>query len=244
MADLLGVAPALFVPMVMVALVIGGLIYGRRHLSRVQRDTTDYQAGAIAQRLGLRLERGNPAQNLFVTGRMAEEVQHFDVRLAGQRNEVPVEIVYFRNVEHERGFLEVTIHQTWDVRLTARTTASFGHFEVCLRNPQAHNRVRPYFENPMPELRTGHPVTDRALRITGDNPAIATPLGELLAPLASLQYVHVVGEPGAISFLMSRGDGGRGNEMMGVGYGLYDADRILDVLTRIALTAEGRAPAA
>ncbi|GAB5543851.1 MAG: hypothetical protein RLO52_12320 [Sandaracinaceae bacterium] len=244
MSELLAVAPVVLFAGLMGVGVIAYLIYGQKHREGLQEQTKDYRAGALAERLGLQVVRGDPAQNLWVTGTGFSDVQHFDVRLSGQKNGVPVDIVYFRDVAHEKHSLrEMTIHSTWEVRLAAETNANFGHFEATIRNPKAYSRVRPFFDNPMPELQTGHPAVDQAFRLTGDNPAIAQALGPLLAPLTSLVYVHVVGAPGQVSFRLDRGDMGRGSELMGVAYGLYDAERILDVLSRIVLTAEGRAAA-
>jgi len=45
MADLLAMLPALFVPVLMIAFVIGMLFYRKAHLAKVQQDTADYQAG-------------------------------------------------------------------------------------------------------------------------------------------------------------------------------------------------------
>lgn len=240
MAELLGILPSVGFAALMVVGVVGFLIYSQKQRAQIQKDTANYQAGAIAQRLGMRLERGDPAQNLFVNSTLFETVK-IDAVLRGERHGVPIEIVYLKETWTETGVVYSTTTRKWEARLTARTPAQFGHFEVCMRQPQAYNAVRSFFSNPMPELPTGDPRTDSLLRVTGDNPPVAGALGPLLAPLTRLNYVHVIGRPGEISFLMSHCAGGRGLEMMGVGYGLHDADLILDVLTRIALTAEGRA---
>ena len=241
MADWIALAPSMLVPVVGIALVVGYMIYGHKQRAKTQADTTEYQAGAIAQKLGIGVERGDPNLNLFVPGKGGLQNQHYDVLLRGQRNGVPLEVVYFRQVTTEQGFMSVTRNRSWEARITARTDAAFGHFEATLRQPQQWNRTRTYFENPMQELRTGDARTDSLLRVTGDNPAIAPSLGALLAPLTSLNYVHVIGRPGEVSFLMSHSDAGKGNEMIGVGYALYDAVVISDVLTRIVLTAQGQA---
>lgn len=240
MSDLLAIAPGLIVPMVMVAAVAALLIYQQKQRAQISKDTAQYQAGALAQRLRMRIERGHPGTNLFFTGLTSLENQHFDVLLRGEHLGVPIELVFYRQVQREQGVFEVTVHREWDSRLTARTSASFGHFEVTLRHTQAYNRVRPYFENPMPEVPTGDPRTDSLLRVCTDNPAIAAHLGALLSPLTSMSYVHVIGRPGEVSFVMANCDAGRGNEMVGVGYALHDAERIYDVLARIVLAAEGR----
>ncbi|MCA9605630.1 MAG: hypothetical protein KC619_08555 [Myxococcales bacterium] len=240
MDQLLAIVPSISFAALMVVGVIGYMIYAQKHRAQIQKDTADYQAGAMAQRLGMRIERGDPHQNLFVNTQLFETAK-IDVALRGERHGVPIEIVYLKETWTETGIVSSTIHRKWEGRLTARTPAQFGHFEVSLRQPQSYNVVRSYFAHPMPELPTGDPRTDSLLRVTGDNPPIAGALGPLLAPLTRLNYVHVIGRPGEVTFLMSHCAGGRGLEMMGVGYALHDAELIFDVLTRIALTAEGRA---
>lgn len=240
MADLLAIVPSLGFAALMVVGVIGFLIYSQKRRGQIQKDTADYQAGAVAARLGMRVERGDPGQNLFVNAGLYETAK-IDAVLRGERHGVPIEIVYLKENWTETGILTTTLHRKWEGRLTARTPAQFGHFEVSLRQPQSYNRTRSFFANPMPELSTGDARTDSMLRVTGDNPAIAGALGPLLSPLTRLNYVHVVGRPGEVTFLMSHSDAGKGLEMIGVGYALHDAELILDVLTRIALTAEGRA---
>lgn len=242
MEVLLGILPAVFFAGVMGVGAIAFVVYGQKRLGQLQEQTRDYTAGAVAQRLGMEVVRGAPGQNLWITGKTALESQHLDICIAGQWAGVPVDIVYYRDVQHEKhNWTEMTVHSEWEVRIAAHTEASFGHFEVMFRRPKAHNTVTSFFRNPMPELRTGHPHVDATYRVTGDNPAIAEALGELLAPLIGLEYVHVVGAPGRVSFRLDRGAAGRGNEMMGVAYALYDAERVLNVLTAIVRTAEGRA---
>ena len=241
MSDLLTIAPGLFVPILMIGVVIFMLFYSRKRQAQIQKDHAHYQAGAIAQRLGIRVEKGDPARNLFIPGKGSMEQQRIDVLLRGERNGVPVELVFFKETQYEQGILQTTVHRSWEGRLTAKTNASFGHFEITLRQPQGWNRVRPYFANPMQEVATGDARTDSLLRVTSDNPTIAASLGGLVSPLTTLNYVHVIGCPGEVSFLMSHSDAGRGNEMIGVGYALHDCELIYDVLTRIVLTAEGRA---
>lgn len=90
------------------------------------------------------------------------------------------------------------------------------------------------------EVPTGQPQVDATLRLRTDNQQLAASLGPLLLPLTTLNDVHIAAGLGKVSFLMSHADIGDGNEMVGVGYALYDAERIYDVLTRIVLTAEGR----
>lgn len=244
MADLFSLAVPLLAVVVTMGATFGYMFFVR---GRAMASVPSYQAGALAARLGMHIERGHPGFNLFVTGVGSLADQHFDVLLRGERHGVPIELVYFRHNTTDERFelLTATTHFTmtrrWEGRLTARTHASFGHFEVSLRHPNSYNRVAPFFDAPLQEVPTGHPAVDAALRLRTDNPGLAPHLGALLAPLTTLQYVHVVGHPGQVSFLMSHADVGKGHEMIGVGYALHDAERIYDVLTRIVLTAEGRA---
>lgn len=240
MSDLVTLLPSLGFPVLMIVGVVALMIWQHKQRGKIQQQTADYQAGAIAQRLGIRVEKGDPNTNLFVNqGGLA--TQKYDVLLRGERHGVPIEIVYFKEVWVEQHIMSATRHRTWQGQLTARTNARFGHFEVTLRQPQQWNRVRSFFSQPMQELPTGNGRTDSMLRVTGDNPQIASALGGLLEPLTRLNYVHVIGRDGEVSFLMSHSDAGMGNEMMGVGYALHDCELIFDVLTRVVLTAEGRA---
>jgi len=240
MGDWLALAPSLLVPFVGVALVIGYMVWGVKQRAKIQEDTTDYQAGAIAQRLGLRVERGSPQQNLFYPGQPAFGDQLIDVLIRGERRGVPLEIVYFKKNTTEQKIMSVKVRREWQAQVIAHTTAAFGHFEVTLRQPAQWNRVRPFFERPMPELTTGDARTDAMLRVSGDNPAIAAALGPLLSPLTSMEYVHVVGRPGQIAFLMDNSDAGKGLELMGVGHTLYHVETVVDVLTNVVLTAQGQ----
>lgn len=240
MEELLAIASPICTVSVMVSFVVVVLVWQKKNRAQMDQDTQEYRVGSIAERLGMRIERGEPMTNLLVN-QAALESQRYDVVLRGERQGVPIELVYFKAVWVEAEFIRSTQYREWEARLTARTGAQFGHFEATLRQPQQWNRVRTYFSQPMPELSTGNGRTDSMLRVTGDNPAIAGALGGLLEPLTRLNYVHVIGRPGEVTFLVSHSDAGRGTEMIGVGYALHDCELIFDVLSRVVRTAEGRA---
>ena len=242
MEQLLALGPTLVIPIIMLGAVGVMLVYSHKQRTKLKRDHAHYQAGPLAGQLGMRLEKGDPYFNLFVPDAHATDAQHVDVLMRGERDGVPIELIYFRKVTKKRDWNTVHVTSEWQVEFAARTSANFGHFEVSVRNPESYAKVRPFFERPMPELATGDPRVDSVLRLTGDNPAIAAPLGALLLPLASLHYVHVVAEPGAVKFLMSHGGQSRqarGLEMIGVSMSLPYADVILGVLTSIVRTAQG-----
>ncbi len=238
-SEYLTLLPSACFTFVMIGGVLAFFVYSSKQRAQMQIDTAQYQAGAMAQRLGMRLERGEPHINLFVN-QSAFANQTYDVVLRGERNGVPIELIYLKQVWVETHLMSATRHRKWQGQLTARTGARFGHFEVTLRHPQTWNAVRPFFSVAMQEVMTGNARTDSMLRVTTDNPAIAGPLGALLEPLTRLNYVHVIGRDGEVTFLVSHAAVGQGNEMIGVGYALHDAEVIYDILTRIVLVAEGR----
>jgi hypothetical protein len=220
---------------------------GKAMRQRLDRDTAQARAGALAQRLGLQLERGDPGFNLQHAPVGALEHQAVDVLLRGAPHGVPLEIVYFRKVEDAttgwQAFAgERTTKIQWDCRITAHMAANIGRFEIRLRAPNAACRVRSYFgDDPPPARSFADLELDRVLVIGADDPDVAMRLASLVRTVATMQYVHIVGERGRVSFEMGHGAFASGMQMaVGPAYGFSAIDPIVHTLTTIACALDGR----
>ncbi len=208
-------------------------------------------AGKIAEAHGLTLERGDPNFNLAYHNQIGLHAsKDVDIFIRGTAHGVPVEMLMKRKVERKERMLDALATYSTECRISALTQASFGRFEVTLREETEHYGIKPYFRDAIPERRFGVPELDAKLRIVADDPTIATRLAPFIGAVLAAGYVHVVGEPGRVSFDMAHchaktgaktynertgaTERGAGMEMMGAAYGFTAHAPLLEMLTAIA----------
>lgn len=201
-------------------LVIGYSVYLARRRAQLQIEinakgqaTAGYQAGYLAQHLGLTLVEGDPAFNLMMRAHTREHqwgarfFRPVDLRLrmVGTIDGAPVELRYLYAQKKSLGVLNTQI-QTWlDCRVTAQPAEPFPPFEVVSRQTTRGPIIR---QTGLPQRPSGRSDVDGMLAIATQEPAMAQVLGEamhLFSPLAGVG-VHIVGDGSQISFMMHEKD--------------------------------------
>jgi hypothetical protein len=193
---------------------IGGLIgisvcvWGILHMRGSTRKYAQYQAGRLAQQLGLNVVEGDPATNLGVRlanpemrrGHSPSDPLHVRVVLTGRPQGLPVELRYEYR-EQTEGVLTITREERFACRMTVLAGRSFPPFEVTSRQLR-YGTVVPLQD--LPELSTGRPDIDATYVVSSAAPDMAELLGETLdgsAPLAGTG-VHLLGDGRGVAFVM------------------------------------------
>ena len=169
-----------------------------------------FRAGALAQRLGLQLSKGDPSFNFMVThanqsvarGATDDRAVNIDIEMAGTPFGVPLTFSYLYRVERESGFNSTTYKTWFNCRMIARAKQAFPPFEVTSRNTSLGRIVR---EQALPEAPTHHPAIDAEFLVTTHEPALAQLLGQLLAEFSvfGAAGVHLLGDGQQVSFVMN-----------------------------------------
>jgi hypothetical protein len=222
------------------AFMAWSMMRNRKAMAQFKEDYKDFTAGALAERLALTLERGDASTNLVFTGKGGWENQAFDIMIRGTAYGAPVDLVYYRKVSTHAKALGTETRFEYDCRITAYMQADVGRFEISIAKPSGFNQVQPYFEGGLARRSFGDAKLDAVLRIEADDPGIPMRLVPFLGALLPLNYVHVIGKAGQVSFVMTHGDCGTGMEMIGAGYGFHAAPQLVHMLASIACTLDGR----
>jgi hypothetical protein len=178
-----------------------------------------YRVGNIARRMGLTLAEGDPKLNLvqatqehaakFETGtggsflsRFLNSTKETKVRLVGAPHGRPTEFVYWRRHDTKDRLVVITQESWFECRMSLQVPVAFPEFEIVRQRP--HMGVygpKPQPELPLPPQRFGAPQLDSTLKLTAAEPRLGPALAPAVAPLGSLEFVHVQGRNGAIHWL-------------------------------------------
>lgn len=233
----------------------GFMAYMRK---RVGGQTAHLKAGVLAPRLGMRVVEGDPEHNLATmsvepsarnTGsakgfvkqmavtQLGGDLGAFRLVMAGATAEgAPTELVLSCRQDYEVGAFHDTIGTSYDLRLTVAARTTFPAFDIRLRAPRMGMEVASVFgAAPVPYASFGDPALDERFVIQCEDPTLARRIAPLLAPLLAQElYVHVVGTPGQISFVMTPAS---------VNAAAFGFEATLGVLAQIGRALEGRQPA-
>jgi hypothetical protein len=182
----------------------------------MKHDEKDYQAtGGVIAKL-----KGNG-------------IKETRARLSGSPYGHPTEFVFYRRTEVSPGLTVTEIRETYDYRLTLRVGAPVPDFEIVLRAPQRGLEAIP--ELPLALQAFGDVHLDSALKLTSSDRDVGRLLAPLMAPLASMPYVHVQGRGGVLHSIMTQ-------------YTVFAAAHHLEAMQRVleqmACSLEGRVPPA
>jgi hypothetical protein len=203
------------------------------------------KAGALAQRLGLTLVRGNPETNLQFADKGGVEHQHTDVLLSGTPHGVPTEIVYFRKAKDATSVGSALLGRsvtevTWDCRIAARIETHVGRFQIRLKKPAQYLDASNYFDTELPLASFGVPELDAVLLLEADDPSIGPKLASIVGPLTTMPYVHVVGERGHVSFDMAHCQNALYGTGLATSYGFHFVEPLVHLLASAVCVLEGR----
>jgi hypothetical protein len=218
------------------------LVLRKKQVASLDQSNAGYRAGALAQRLGLNLVKGDPEFNLFIpftdagvmSGPKDDKPIHIDVLIQGEKNGVPVELRYFYRKEQKTDHIEGKIRwTTWfDCAMSATAKQAFPEFEVTSRTTSTGPITR---KLALPEVKTGNASVDSTYLVTTKEASMAKLLGDHMGAFA--QYttggVQLVGDGSTVSFPMER------DKSVMVGYGLYFAESMAENLVAIARAVGG-----
>jgi hypothetical protein len=198
-------------PALAIGAVIFFVIYRRFMVARHDQTYANYRAGELAQRLGLQLVEGDPTFNFFIRHANVDVARgpsdgrpvHISVRMQGQPQGVPIELVYLYRVEQETGLVTVTWRTWFDCRMVAHARQAFPPFEVISRNAPLGPIA---MTMPLPPVPTGNPMVDSTYAVATQEPGMAQMLGQTLGAFAQFANsgIHLVGDGRTISFVMKQ----------------------------------------
>lgn len=171
----------------------------------------NFRAGALAQRLGLQLLKGDPTYNFMVThanqsvarGATDSKAINIDIEMSGTPFGVPLTFRYLYRVERESGFNSTTYKTWFNCRMIASAKQAFPPFEVTSRNTALGRIVR---EQTLPDAPTHNAAVDAEFQVTTPEPALAQLLGPILPEFSAFGSagVHLLGDGRQVSFVMNQ----------------------------------------
>jgi hypothetical protein len=233
----------IIVPILGLAFVVYYVFVMRKQqIGKTDDTNAGFRAGALAERLRMTLETGDPMYNLFVpcadagVNRGAKDNQpvHVDILMRGQREGVPLQLRYLLHTEKKTDHIEGVIRWTTLVEcsMTATCKQEFPQFEVTSRSTATGSVERILA---CPETHSGNPSIDSAFLVATKETAMAALLAKHLGAFAEFKVggVHIVGDGKTVSFQM------RQDKPVMIGYGLYYPEAMASGLVAIARAVGG-----
>jgi hypothetical protein len=201
----------LIFPVVAVGYMLFMRTQQKKKTAEYDEQYANFRAGALAQRLGLQLLKGDPSYNFIVThanqsvarGATDKQAINIDIEMAGAPFGVPLTFRYLYRVERESGFNSTTYKTWFNCRMTASAKQAFPPFEVTSRKTSLGSIVR---EQTLPDAPTHNAAVDAEFQVTTREPALAQLLGQLLPEFSTFGAagVHLSGDGQQVSFVMNQ----------------------------------------
>jgi hypothetical protein len=234
---------AIIIPVLGIAFVLYYvLVMRKRQIGKADQTNASYRAGALAERLGLTLVKGDPAFNLSIsmtdarvrTGARDNKPVHVDILMQGEKDGVALELRYLLHQECQTDYANDVVHwkTAFECCMRAQAKRAFPEFEVTSRVTSTGPIVR---MTTCPEASTGVPGVDAAYLVATAEPAMAKLLANHMAAFAEFHVggVHLVGDGQAVSFQM------RESTSVQIAYGLYYPESMAKGLVAIARAVGG-----
>jgi hypothetical protein len=218
------------------------LVIRKRQIGNLDQGNAGYRAGALAERLGLTLVKGDPAYNLFIplanagvaAGAKDDKPVHVEILMQGEQDGVPLELRYYLHKERKTDYIENVIHwkTAFECSMRARAKQAFPEFEVTSRTTSTGPIAR---TTTCPVTPTGVASVDGAYLVATAEPAMAKLLADHMGAFAEFHVggVHLVGDGNAVSFQMQH------DRAVQIGYGLYYPESMAKGLVAIARAVGG-----
>lgn len=233
-------------PLIIVLAAVGFMFVLRARqgqtLSGMENQYAHARAAAVAQRMGAAVTAGEPDFNFYMNPRRRDGGQalygnavsnlgktlqpEYTLRIEGAPSGRRVELLYQDRMQLDSGVLEKTLHTWLDARLTVAVSAPFPEFELHTRNPAANVELTP--QTTLPAQSLGDPALDAILTLKSGDPRIGPVLAPALRTLYQKDYVHILGQGGALVFRYSNAT------TMSMG----DADKLLPTMDAAARAIE------
>lgn len=219
-----------YIYFLVIPLVAYMLIRTFRSRSKWKKDNAHFEAQALAQRLKLQIEKGEPTFNLVMTDRtMPGAPRTKEVVLRGTPYNHPFVISYYDERYTEEGLLERRHYHTFDSYLLMSTEADLPAFEIM--NKQAITGSDSTTTTNLPEQLFGDTALDQHLLLKTADPVLGPKLAPLLGSLVSVPYVHLVSQGRDLRYIMTE---------IGMMTAMYQIDAIVYVMESVACYFEGK----
>ncbi len=190
----------------------------------VQSATNQYPnatAGLVAQRLGLELVAGDPQLNVVMWEAQVPQFRDlnplphtvYDVRVEARGTPQGRPVHWLFVAKEEAGarmpVVARTLTDTFHNSLEAATQATVPYFELVLRTGQnEYLQAEPVHASRTDMQRMPgafqNPTYDAAFELTANDARVVSVLSRALGALGGLNFVHLVGAPGSLSFHFPR----------------------------------------
>ena len=180
---------------VLVIVVLGLFIFQRMKLKQGLAENQDKNFGAVADRMGLRVETGDPNTNLLY---FMEKMGNYDreLRASGQPYAHIASFLVKDGVKKQDLIAVRRITRTYGCFLQLKLRQPIAPFEVVLRNPNQYliptedmaERVD------LQEAPSGNPTVDAQFVIRTLDPRVAAALVPALQILSAQLFVHLAGD--------------------------------------------------
>ncbi|MEM9863150.1 MAG: hypothetical protein AAF938_16260 [Myxococcota bacterium] len=184
------------------ALVVFSIVWNKVRLARAKEAFADAVAGALAEKMGLEVIKGDPFANLMLVAH--ENAQKGDneaseMLLEGTPGGRFTRVAYYHRRKVDAHFASSTITTWVGAEISVQVHASFPEFEVVLKNPKGYaGELKPKLAAP-PHV-TGHRSVDARIGVKSLHPEVARVLGPALEPAAGWGWVHIHGEAEKLTF--------------------------------------------
>lgn len=185
------------IPLVIVfaVAVILLVVWSRLRLRTAMAQNQDKTLGAMAARMGLAVESGDPSLSILYFQQPARDYDR-ELRASGAPYGRPVKLTLMDGRKTTEYFVYRKITHSFGCFLEASAATNAPAFEVVLRQPNEY-LVAPQDLAARPnmmEARTGDPALDARYLIRAADPRVGPALAPALRVLASQLYVHLAGE--------------------------------------------------
>jgi hypothetical protein len=186
--------PIPFVIVIVIA-VVGLFIWQRMRLKESLAQNQDKNFGAVADRLGMRVEEGDPNTNLLF---FMEKRGNYErsLRASGQPYAHPASFAVMDGVKTNEYLVYRRITHSFGCYLDAKLKQSIPPFEVVLRHPNQYLIPNQDFgaRTELLETPTKNAALDAQFVIRSAEPRIASLLAPALQVIAQQPFVHLAGE--------------------------------------------------
>jgi hypothetical protein len=180
---------------ILVVAVVALFIYQRVRLKQGLAENQDKAFGAVADRLGMHVEVGDPSTNLLY---FMEKMGNYEreLRASGQPYAHPASFQVIDGVKKQDLIVVRRVTRTYGCFLQLKLRVQIPPFEVVLRNPNQYLiPTQEMAERPeLREMPSGNPAVDAQFVIRTADPRTAASLAAALQILAQQLFVHLAGE--------------------------------------------------
>mgnify|MGYP001326760918 CR=1 FL=1 len=216
----------------LVVVVLAMVVWQRMRLSQSLAENKDKTLGALAARLGLADEEGDPALNLMFFQQPSGDYQR-QLRASGAPYGRKAAFILLDGVATSEYIVYRRITHSFGCFLDVELAREVARFEVVLRAPNEYLLPLQGMADDasLKEAKTGNPQLDGRYVVRTADPALAPLLAPALEVLGQQHFVHLAGQGNRVWSSFTR---------MGLPYLSYAPEEYLLALETAACALEGK----